>query len=193
MAISFPDLPYAKDALEPHISKETIEYHYGKHHRTYFDNLSKLIDGTEFADKSLEEIIKSSKGGMFNNAAQIWNHTFYWNCLKPQGGGEPTGPLAEAINKSFGSFAEFKEKFTQTAVTTFGSGWAWLVKNADGQLECVSTSNADCPMTKNQTALLTCDVWEHAYYIDYRNARPKYLEHFWQLINWDFVSQNFAG
>lgn len=193
MAINFPDLPYAKDALEPHLSKETIEYHYGKHHRTYFDNLSKLIDGTEFADKSLEEIIKSSKGGMFNNAAQIWNHTFYWNCLKPQGGGEPTGPLAEAINKSFGSFAEFKEKFTQTAVTTFGSGWAWLVKNADGQLECVSTSNADCPMTKNQTALLTCDVWEHAYYIDYRNARPKYLEHFWQLINWDFVSKNFAG
>lgn len=193
MAISFPDLPYAKDALQPHISKETIEYHYGKHHRTYFDNLSKMIDGTEFADKSLEEIIKTSKGGMFNNAAQIWNHTFYWNCLKPQGGGEPTGPLAEAINKSFGSFAEFKEKFTQTAVTTFGSGWAWLVKNAEGQLECVSTSNADCPMTNNQTALLTCDVWEHAYYIDYRNARPKYLEHFWQLINWDFVSQNFAG
>jgi len=193
MAITFPDLPYAHNALEPHISEETISFHYGKHHRTYFDNLIKMIEGTEHANQSLEEIIKTSSGGIFNNAAQIWNHTFYWNCLKPQGGGEPTGALADAINKSFGSFAEFKEKFTQTAVTTFGSGWGWLVQNSDGSLELVSTSNAQCPMTQNQTALLTCDVWEHAYYIDYRNARPKYLEGFWQLVNWDFVSSQFKG
>lgn len=193
MAITFPDLPYAQDALEPHISKETISFHYGKHHRTYFDNLAKMIDGTEHANQSLEEIIKTSSGGIFNNAAQIWNHTFYWNCLKPQGGGEPTGALADAINKTFGSFAEFKEKFTKTAVTTFGSGWGWLVQNSDGSLALVSTSNAQCPMTQNQTALLTCDVWEHAYYIDYRNARPKYLENFWQLVNWDFVSNQFKG
>lgn len=193
MAITFPDLPYAEDALEPHISKETIGFHYGKHHRTYFDNLAKMIDGTEHANQSLEEIIKTSSGGIFNNAAQIWNHTFYWNCLKPQGGGEPTGALADAINKAFGSFSEFKEQFTQTAVTTFGSGWGWLVQNADGSLELVSTSNAQCPMTQNQTALLTCDVWEHAYYIDYRNARPKYLENFWQLVNWDFVSSQFKA
>ncbi len=193
MTITFPDLPYAQDALEPHISKETIGFHYGKHHRTYFDNLAKMIDGTEHANQSLEEIIKTSSGGIFNNAAQIWNHTFYWNCLKPQGGGEPTGTLADAINKTFGSFTEFKEKFTKTAVTTFGSGWGWLVQNSDGSLALVSTSNAQCPMTQNQTALLTCDVWEHAYYIDYRNARPKYLENFWQLVNWDFVSNQFKG
>tara|TARA_R110002110_G_scaffold166602_2_gene367353 strand:+ start:111111 stop:111692 length:582 start_codon:yes stop_codon:yes gene_type:complete len=193
MTITFPNLPYAEDALEPHISKETIGFHYGKHHRTYFDNLTKMIDGTEHADKSLEEIIKTTSGGIFNNAAQIWNHTFYWNCLKPQGGGEPTGALAKAIDKAFGSFAEFKEKFTQTSITTFGSGWGWLVQNTDGSLELVSTSNAQCPLTQNQTALLTCDVWEHAYYIDYRNARPKYLENFWQLVNWDFVSSQFKG
>lgn len=193
MAIDLPELPYAHDALAPHISKETIEYHYGKHHKTYVDNLNKLITDTEFANLSLEEIIMKSSGGMFNNAAQIWNHSFYWQCLKPNGGGQPQGKLADAITQTFGSFDAFKEKFTQTAITTFGSGWAWLVQNQDGSLELVSTSNAGTPMTQNQKALLTCDVWEHAYYIDYRNARPKYLEHFWQLLNWDFVAANFEG
>ncbi|MCS5708846.1 superoxide dismutase [Fe] [Candidatus Berkiella cookevillensis] len=192
MAIELPALPYDLDALQPHISKETLEFHYGKHHRAYVDNLNKLIaDNTEFADQTLETIILKSSGGIFNNAAQVWNHTFYWNCLKPNGGGLPTGKLAEAINQSFGSFEAFKEKFTQTAITTFGSGWAWLVKKQDGSIDLVSTSNAATPMTQNQKALLTCDVWEHAYYIDYRNARPKYLEHFWELINWDFVAENF--
>lgn len=191
MAIELPALPYSLDALQPHISKETLEFHYGKHHRAYVDNLNKLIANTEFADQTLETIILKSSGGIFNNAAQVWNHTFYWNCLKPNGGGLPTGKLAEAINQSFGSFDAFKEKFTQTAITTFGSGWAWLVKKQDGSIDLVSTSNAATPMTQNQTALLTCDVWEHAYYIDYRNARPQYLEHFWQLINWDFVAANF--
>lgn len=191
MAIQLPELPYELDALAPHISKETLEYHYGKHHKTYVDNLNKLIPGTEFEKLSLEDIILKSSGGIFNNAAQIWNHTFYWHCLKPNGGGLPTGKLNDAITKAFGSFEAFKEKFTQTAITTFGSGWAWLVKKSDGTLDIVSTSNAGIPMTQNQTALLTCDVWEHAYYIDYRNARPKYLEHFWQLINWDFVAANF--
>ena len=192
MEHKLPELPYAMDALEPHISRETLEYHYGKHHKTYVDNLNKLIPGTEFENLSLEEIIKKSSGGIFNNAAQIWNHTFYWNCLSPKGG-EPAGALAEAINKSFGSIDEFKQKFSQTAITTFGSGWGWLVKNAAGDLEIVSTSNAGCPLTDGKTPLLTCDVWEHAYYIDYRNARPKYVETFWKLVNWDFVANNFKG
>ncbi|MGE4350066.1 MAG: superoxide dismutase [Candidatus Berkiella sp.] len=191
MAIELPALPYSLDALQPHISKETLEFHYGKHHRAYVDNLNKLIANTEFAEQTLEAIILKSSGGIFNNAAQVWNHTFYWNCLKPNGGGLPTGKLAEAINQSFGSFEAFKEKFTQTAITTFGSGWAWLVKKQDGSIDLVSTSNAATPMTQSQKALLTCDVWEHAYYIDYRNARPQYLEHFWELINWDFVAENF--
>lgn len=191
MAIELPELPYGMEALQPHISKETLEFHYGKHHRAYVDNLNKLIVNTEFANQTLETIILKSSGGIFNNAAQVWNHTFYWNCLKPNGGGLPKGKLADAINQSFGSFDAFKEKFTQTAITTFGSGWAWLVKKQDGSIDLVSTSNAATPMTQNQTALLTCDVWEHAYYIDYRNARPKYLEHFWELINWDFVAANF--
>jgi Fe-Mn family superoxide dismutase len=192
MSFALPELPYAKDALSPHISAETLEYHHGKHHKAYVDNLNKLIAGTEFASLSLEEIIKKSSGGMFNNAAQVWNHTFYWHCLSPQGGGEPSGELGQAITKHFGSFAQFKEQFTDTAIKTFGSGWAWLVKQSDGSLAIVSTSNAGTPMTSGQQALLTCDVWEHAYYIDYRNARPKYLEGFWQLVNWEFVAQNLA-
>ena len=194
MEHKLPELPYAKNALEPHISEETIEYHYGKHHQTYVTNLNNLIPGTEFEDLPLEEIIRKSSGGIFNNAAQVWNHTFYWNCLSPSGGGEPTGPLADAINAAFGSFGEFREKFSQTAITTFGSGWAWLVKKADGTLELVSTSNAGTPLTEEGTTpLLTCDVWEHAYYIDYRNARPAYLEHFWNLVNWEFVAANFGN
>lgn len=183
-----PELPYARDALVPHISPETIDYHYGKHHQTYVTNLNNLVKGTANEDKSLEEIIKTSSGGLFNNAAQVWNHTFYWHCLKPNGGGEPTGRLADAINTAFGSFAAFKEQFTQTALTTFGSGWAWLVQKPDGTLALTSTSNAGCPLTGSDQALLTCDVWEHAYYVDYRNARAKYVEAFWALVNWDFVS-----
>ncbi len=193
MAHQLPDLPYARDALEPHISAETLEFHHGKHHQTYVTNLNKLIEGTEFADSSLEEIISKSSGGMFNQAAQIWNHTFYWNCLSPNGGGEPSGALADAINSNFGSFADFKEKFSASAATNFGSGWTWLVKNSDGSIAIVNTSNAGCPLTEGQIPLLTIDVWEHAYYIDFRNARPKYIETFWNLANWDFATQNFAG
>lgn len=192
MAIELPALPYELDGLEPHISRETLEYHYGKHHQTYVTNLNKLIAGTEFEGKTLEDIIKSSEGGIFNNAAQVWNHTFYWQSMKPNGGGDPQGSVLEAINSAFGSFAEFKEKFSTTAATTFGSGWAWLVKKADGTLDIVSTSNAANPMTDGLKPLLTCDVWEHAYYIDYRNARPKYIEAFWNLVNWDHVAQQLA-
>ncbi len=192
MVHQLPELPYAKNALEPHISAETLEYHYGKHHQTYVTNLNNLIKGTEYEELPLEAIIQKSSGGLFNNAAQVWNHTFYWNCLKPNGGGEPTGALAEAINKKFGSLAAFKEEFTKVSVGTFGSGWGWLVKNADGSVELMSTSNAGTPMTSGKTALLTCDVWEHAYYIDYRNARPKYVEAFWNLVNWDFVASQYA-
>lgn len=193
MAFELPPLPFAKDALAPHMSAETLEYHYGKHHQTYVTNLNNLVKGTEFEKMSLEEIILKSSAGVFNNAAQVWNHTFFWHCLKPNGGGKPTGALAEAINKAFGSIEAFKEKFSQTAITTFGSGWGWLVKNKDGSLAVVSTSNAQTPMTAGQKALLTCDVWEHAYYIDYRNARPKFVEAFWNLINWDFVAKNYAA
>lgn len=189
MIHELPPLPYAMTALEPHISKETLEYHHGKHHKTYVDNLNKLIPGTEFEHSSLEEIVQKATGPIFNNAAQVWNHTFYWHCLAPNAGGEPTGKLAEAINQAFGSFAEFKEKFSATAISTFGSGWAWLVKNKQGQLELISTSNAGTPLRDGQVALLTCDVWEHAYYVDYRNARAKYVEHFWDLVNWEFVSK----
>ena len=188
MAITLPALPYARDALAPHISAETIDFHYGKHHQAYLDNLNKQIAGTEFENLDLEAIIRKSQGGMFNNAAQVWNHSFYWNCLKPNGGGEPKGKLAEAINAAFGSFQAFKDQFTQTALTTFGSGWAWLVQRPDGSLALVSTSNAATPLTGSDTALLTCDVWEHAYYVDYRNARAKYVEAFWNLVNWDFVA-----
>lgn len=190
MAFELPALPYAKDALAPHISEETLEYHYGKHHNTYVVNLNNLIAGTDFENQSLEDIIKSSDGGIFNNAAQVWNHTFYWNCLSPNGGGEPTGALADAINAKFGSFEQFKKDFSDACVTNFGSGWTWLVKNASGELEIVKTSNAGCPLTDGLTPLMTCDVWEHAYYIDYRNARPSYVEAFWNLVNWDFVASN---
>lgn len=191
MAIELPPLPYALNALEPHISKETLEYHYGKHHQTYANNLNALLDGSDFEDFPLEEIIYQASGSVFNNAAQVWNHSFYWNCLSPNGGGEPTGKMLEIINQSFGSFAKFKEQFTKNAITTFGSGWGWLVRNSADKLEIVSTSNAGNPMTDGKTPLLTCDVWEHAYYIDYRNARPKYLDAFWNLVNWKFVADNF--
>ena len=193
MAFELPALPYATNRLVPYISEETLEFHHGKHHQTYVTNLNNLVPGTEFADLTLEEIIVKSSGPIFNNAAQVWNHTFYWNSLTPNGGGEPTGALADAINATFGSFEKFKEEFSKCAVTTFGSGWAWLVKNTDGSLALVSTSNAGCPLTTGQTPLLTCDVWEHAYYIDYRNARPAYLDAFWALVNWDFAAANFAG
>ena len=192
MEHKLPELPYTLDALAPHISQETLEYHYGKHHQTYVNNLNGLIPGTEFADMSLEDIIRKSSGGVFNNAAQVWNHSFYWNCLSPNGGGEPSGAVADAITAAFGSFVAFKEQFTDTAVKTFGSGWGWLVKNPDGSLALESTSNAGNPLTEDKTALLTCDVWEHAYYIDYRNARPSYLKAFWNLVNWDFVAQNLG-
>ncbi len=194
MAFELPALPYAKTALEPHISAETLEYHYGKHHNAYVVNLNNLVPGTEFDGKSLEEIVKTSSGGIFNNAAQVWNHTFYWHCLSPNGGGEPSDALADAINAAFGSFAQFKDALTKSAIGNFGSGWTWLVKKADGSLAIVNTSNAATPLTETDvTPLLTVDVWEHAYYIDYRNARPTYLNAFWALVNWEFVAKNFAG
>ena len=193
MTFTLPALPYAMDALSPYISKETLDYHYGKHHNAYVVNLNKLTADTPFAALSLEEVIKQSSGGIFNNAAQVWNHTFYWHCLSPNGGGEPTGALASALISTFGSFEAFKEQFTQTAITTFGSGWAWLVKDQQGLLKIISTSNAGTPMTDGYTALLTCDVWEHAYYIDYRNARPDYLGAFWKLVNWTFVAEQLSN
>jgi superoxide dismutase, Fe-Mn family len=192
MAIQLPSLPYSKDALSPHISAETLDFHYGKHHAGYVTKLNAAIEGTPFAEKSLEDIVKTSSGGVFNNAAQIWNHTFYWNSLSPKGGGEPSGKIAEAIKKDFGSFDQFKEKFTQSATTLFGSGWTWLVKDKDGKLSIEQTTNAECPLTKGQTPILTCDVWEHAYYIDYRNARPDYVTAFWKLVNWDFANKNLG-
>jgi Fe-Mn family superoxide dismutase len=193
MSFELPSLPYAKDALEPHISAETLEFHYGKHHQTYVDKLNGLVDGTDMASKSLEDIVKTSEGGVFSNAAQVWNHTFYWNCLSPNGGGQATGAIADAITAAFGSFDAFKEQFTNAALNNFGSGWTWLVKNADGSVAIVNTSNAATPLTDSSvTPVLTVDVWEHAYYVDYRNARPKYMEAFWALVNWDFVNANFA-
>jgi len=193
MAIELPSLPYDQDALEPHISKETLEFHYGKHHNTYVVKLNGLIDGTDDAEKSLEEIVKTSSGGIFNNAAQVWNHTFYWNCLSPNGGGEPSGTVADAINSAFGSFDDFKAKFTDSAVNNFGSSWTWLVKTADGGLDIVNTSNAATPLTDDSvTPLLTVDLWEHAYYIDYRNVRPDYMAAFWNLVNWSFVESNMG-
>lgn len=190
MEHKLPELPYAGDALAPHISAETIDYHYGKHHQTYVNNLNNLIPGTEYENSPLEDIIRKASGGIYNNAAQIWNHTMYWNCLSPGGGGEPTKELAEAISKAFDSFDNFKDQFTRAAATLFGSGWAWLVKNADGSLAIETTGNAGNPMQEGKTPLLVCDVWEHAYYIDYRNARPKYIEAFWNLVNWDYVAGN---
>ncbi len=193
MEHKLPDLPYAKDALAPHISAETLEFHHDKHHAAYVTNLNKLIPGTEFEDASLEDIIcKAPAGGIFNNAAQVWNHTFYFNCMGPNGGGEPAGALGDAIASAFGSFAEFQEKFTTAAATNFGCGWTWLVKNADGGLEIVNTTGAGNPMRDGKTPLLNVDVWEHAYYIDYRNLRPKYLEHWWNVVNWDFVAEQFG-
>ena len=192
MAIELPPLPYPKEALNPHISTETLEFHYGKHHAGYVKKLNAAIQNTENAEKSLEEIIKTGKGGVFNNAAQIWNHTFYWNSMSPEGGGEPSGAIVDAINKNFGSFSDFKEKFTASASSLFGSGWTWLVKNPDGSLSVEQTFNAGCPLTGNQKPLLTCDVWEHAYYIDYRNVRPDYIKAFWNLVNWKFANQNLG-
>jgi Fe-Mn family superoxide dismutase len=190
MAFSLPNLPYPKEALAPHISAETLEYHHGKHHAAYVNNLNKLIEGKPEASKSLEDIILSADGGLFNNAAQVWNHTFYWSCMKPNGGGQPTGDLADAIKRDFGSFEKFAEEFSTAAATQFGSGWAWLVLDK-GKLAVTKTGNADLPMKHGQKALLTIDVWEHAYYIDYRNARPKYIETFLKsLVNWDFALEN---
>jgi len=189
MEHKLPQLPYTMNALEPHISKETLEYHYGKHHAAYVANLNNLIQGTEFESQSLEDIVKNASGGLFNNAAQVWNHTFYWNSLSPNGGGEPQGSLAQEIERKFGSFADFKAAFTKSAVTNFGSGWTWLVKGSNG-LEIMNTSNAESALTKGVTPLITCDVWEHAYYVDYRNARPAYVEAFWNLVNWDFAAKN---
>jgi Fe-Mn family superoxide dismutase len=197
MAIELPPLPYEKNALEPHISAETLEYHYEKHHKGYVTKLNKAIEGTEFADAKLEDIIKKSSGGLFNNAAQTWNHTFYWNSMSPpapagKGGGEPAGKLADAINKAFGSCAKFKEEFNKAATGNFGSGWTWLVQRPDGSLGIVNTSNAATPITGADKPLFTSDVWEHAYYIDYRNARDKYLEAFWNVVNWEFAAKNLA-
>lgn len=192
MAHTLPALPYALDALAPIISQETLEYHYGKHHQSYVTNLNNLIPGTEFENASLEEIIKKASGGIFNNAAQIWNHTFYWNSLTPKSSGKPSGKLADAINAKWGSFEKFQEAFAKSAAGNFGSGWTWLVKKADGSVDIVNTSNAATPLTTTDKPLLTIDVWEHAYYIDYRNARPKYIESFWKIINWDFAQSNFA-
>ncbi|WNG24681.1 superoxide dismutase [Cystobacter fuscus] len=190
MPFTLPNLPYNKDALAPHISAETLEYHHGKHHNAYVTNLNKLLEGKPEANQSLEQVILSSDGGVFNNAAQVWNHTFYWHCMKPNGGGKPTGDLADAINRDFGSYENFREQFSNAAATQFGSGWAWLVLDKD-KLAITKTGNADLPMKHGQKALLTIDVWEHAYYIDYRNARPKYIDTFLNsLVNWDFVTQN---
>jgi len=194
MEHTLPPLPYAMDALAPHISKETFEYHYGKHHQAYVTNLNNLIKGTEFENAGLEAIVKKASGGIFNNSAQVWNHTFFWSSMKPNGGGAPTGALADAINTKWGSFDEFKKAFQTSAVGNFGSGWTWLVKKPDGSVDIVNTSNAATPLTTENKALLTIDVWEHAYYVDYRNARPKFVETFLaSLANWDFVAKNFAG
>ncbi|MBT3982131.1 MAG: superoxide dismutase [Bacteriovoracaceae bacterium] len=192
MEHKLPELPYSNDALTPHISPETLEFHYGKHHAGYIAKLNAAVPGTEWEGKSLEDIVRGATGGIFNNGAQIWNHTFYWNSLKPNGGGTPAGAVADAINAKWGSFDKFKEEFTAKAGTLFGSGWCWLVKTADGSLDIVQTTNADCPLRDGHTPVLTCDVWEHAYYIDYRNARPKYVEAFWNLVNWDFANKNLA-
>lgn len=185
MKFELPELPFPKDSLKGIISEETFDYHHGKHHAAYVNNLNKLIDGTKYDGMDLEDIIKDSKGGVFNNAAQTWNHTFFWNCLSPNGGGQPTGKLLDEINSAFGSFDKFKEEFSNKAATLFGAGWAWLAKDADGKLEILQLSNAGTPLTMNKKPILTIDVWEHAYYIDYRNARPQFIEKFWDIVNWD--------
>jgi Fe-Mn family superoxide dismutase len=193
MEHQLPPLPFEKNALEPNISAETFDYHYGKHHQTYVTTLNKLIPGTEYENMPLEEIVRKSSGPVFNNAAQTWNHTFFWNCLSPQGGGGPKGALGDAIVQKWGSYDKFKEEFAKTAIGTFGSGWAWLVRKADGSVDLVSTSNAATPLASDATPLLTLDVWEHAYYIDYRNARPKFVEAFWNVVNWEFAEKNFGA
>ncbi len=191
MKHELPPLPYARDALAPIISEETIEYHYGKHHQAYVNNLNNLIPGTPHENQTLEEIVKSAEGGIYNNAAQVWNHTFYWNCLRaPSEDNAPSGAAADAIDQAFGGFDAFRKQFSSSAATLFGSGWTWLVKGPDGSLAIENLSNAGNPMTSGKTPVLTIDVWEHAYYIDYRNARPSYIESFWKLVNWDFVSRN---
>jgi Fe-Mn family superoxide dismutase len=193
MKHELPNLPYAQDALEPHISAETLEYHHGKHHQAYVNNLNNLIEGTEFADVSLEEIVRHAPaGGIYNNAAQVWNHTFYFNGLSPEGGGEPTGDLADAINKAFGNFNDFKDKFSKAAATNFGSGWTWLVKTPSGNLEIVNTDDADSALRSDNTPVLTIDVWEHAYYIDRRNARPAYIDSWWNVVDWNVAAKNFG-
>ncbi|HUB88979.1 MAG TPA: Fe-Mn family superoxide dismutase [Dyella sp.] len=193
MAIELPPLPYEKNALEPNVSAETLEFHYGKHHQAYVTNLNNLIKGTEFENASLEDIVKKSSGGVFNNAAQTWNHTFYWNSMRsPKSDNKPTGKLSDAIDKAFGSFDKFKEEFKKSAVGNFGSGWTWLVQRPDGSLGIVNTSNAATPITGSDKPLFTIDVWEHAYYIDYRNARPNYVDKFWDLVNWDFAAKNLG-
>ncbi|RZJ84796.1 MAG: superoxide dismutase [Fe] [Massilia sp.] len=192
MEHQLPALPYAKDALQPHISAETLEYHHGKHHQTYVTNLNNMIKGTEYENMSLEEIIQKSTGGVFNNSAQVWNHTFFWNCMSPNGGGAPTGKVADAINAKWGSFDKFREEFNKSALGNFGSGWTWLVQKTDGSVDIVNTSNAGTPLTTTDKPLLTADVWEHAYYIDYRNARAKFLDAFWNVANWEFVNHNMA-
>ncbi len=191
MAIELPVLPYTMDALEPFITKRTMEFHYGKHHQAYVTNINKLVVGTEFENATLDDIIKKASGGIFNNGAQVWNHTFYWNCMKPKGGGEPGGELGVAIIKAFGSFEQFKEKFSSSAATLFGAGWSWLVKKADGSLDIIQESNAGNPLRNGHTPLLTCDVWEHAYYLDYQNRRPDYVKTFWDYVDWDKVSKRY--
>ena len=193
MKHELPPLPYALDALQPHISRETLEYHYGKHHQNYVNTLNDLIRGTQYESMSLEDIVRKSEGPVFNNAGQAWNHTFYWNCLSAKGGGSPVGKLAQAIDAKFGSYDEFKKQFTKAAVGTFGSGWAWLVKSGDGSVAIESTSNANTPLTTARKPLLTCDVWEHAYYIDYRNRRPDYLAAFWNVVNWKFAADHYGS
>ncbi|HSH42925.1 MAG TPA: Fe-Mn family superoxide dismutase [Arenicellales bacterium] len=194
MEHKLPDLPYAKDALSPYISAETLEYHHGKHHQAYVDKLNNLIPGTEYEDMELEDIVrKAPAGGLFNQAAQVWNHTFYWNSMSPDGGKEPSGDLGSAIKSAFGSYDDFKQQFQEKAVGNFGSGWTWLVAKSDGKLDIVNTDDAENPMRQDLKPILTCDVWEHAYYIDYRNARPKYVEAFFNLVNWDFAARNLGG
>ncbi|MGH8274396.1 MAG: superoxide dismutase [Gammaproteobacteria bacterium] len=193
MKHELPPLPYDKGALAPHISEETLEYHYGKHHAGYVKKLNNGIEGTEFEDAKLEDIVKKATGGIFNNAAQDWNHTFYWSSMSPNGGGKPSGKLAEALDKAFGSFDKFKEEFNGKAGSLFGSGWTWLAQKDDGSLVIMNGQNAETPLRTGETPILTCDVWEHAYYIDYRNAKPKYLEAYWELVNWEFAAKNFGG
>lgn len=193
MKHELPPLPYPLDGLQPHISRETLEYHYGKHHQAYINTLNDILRGTEYENLSLEDIVRRAQGPVFNNAGQAWNHTFYWNCMSPKGGGKPVGKLGPAIDKAFGSYDEFKKQFSKAAVGTFGSGWAWLVKNGDGSVAIESTSNAGTPLTTDRKPLLTCDVWEHAYYIDYRNRRPDYLNAFWNVVNWSYAADQYGS